>query len=148
MQNHTNLKILFYMTLLYLAIIGFLTNPYLLCCGATGTLLVYFSIRAGRMCIFMEYITKLAILIVVIVLQIADPPYEESNYIPDIIDDGNAYNSTYPIIVLLVCACSVSIILVRCINNKVLRVELYKYFYSDASINIVILFLPFVMGFL
>jgi hypothetical protein len=43
---------------------------------------------------------------------------------------------------------SLAIILVRCINNRVLRVELYKYYYSDSNINVALLCIPIVMGYI
>ena len=36
---------------------------------------------------------------------------------------------------------------VRCVNNKILREELYKYFFSDADINCALLCLPILIGF-
>lgn len=38
--------------------------------------------------------------------------------------------------------------MVRCLRNKILRPELYKYFYSDQTINNALLCLPLVLGYL
>jgi len=68
LSAHPNLKILFYAVMVYLGIIGLIINPWLLYSGAAGTLLVYLSIRAGRMCLFMEYVAKFIMLVVVFIL--------------------------------------------------------------------------------
>lgn len=43
---------------------------------------------------------------------------------------------------------TLSIIAVRSINNKILRNELYKYFYSDYNINCALLCIPIIIGLL
>ena len=45
-------------------------------------------------------------------------------------------------------ALTLSIMAVRCVNNMILREELYKYFFSDANINCALLCLPLVLGWL
>ena len=53
-----------------------------------------------------------------------------------------------PTIALLFLLSSLSIIIVRYINNKILRTELYKYYYLDHKINTILLLLPLLYGYI
>lgn len=79
LNNRPTIKIIFYITILYLFFIGFLVNHWLFFSAITGVLLIYLSIRAGRMCLFMEYTTKVILFIVLLIWHFfTPPPYEYS----------------------------------------------------------------------
>jgi hypothetical protein len=67
LQNKLYLKIIFGILLVYLMVVGFLINKWIACNGLIGIILISFSIRAGRVCIFMEYIAKSVMLVGLII---------------------------------------------------------------------------------
>jgi hypothetical protein len=75
-QNHTSLKTAFVVLLIYLTIIGFLINKWVIFSSISGVIQFYLTIRAGRICILMEYIAKLMILIGLIIYQFT--PYAKN----------------------------------------------------------------------
>lgn len=83
--------------------------------GLSGIVLICLSIRLGRVILFMEYISKFVLLILTVVLHIygnlKDEEWEDT-------EETVAVSSVVFYLILTI----FSIILVRCINNKILRV--------------------------
>lgn len=79
--------------------------------------LICLSIRFGRVILFMEYISKLILLVLVVGLHAYGNSLEDPDYDWEGVGDGSISS-----VILLLGLTTFSIILVRCINNKILRV--------------------------
>lgn len=60
----------FILILGYLFVCAFFTNVYILSGTLSGILLIYFSVRAGRICILIEYLTKILLFLILIITTI------------------------------------------------------------------------------
>ena len=84
--------------------------------GLSGIVLICLSIRLGRVILFMECISKFVLLILTVVLHIYGNLKDEEEW--EDTEETVAVSSVVFYLILTI----FSIILVRCINNKILRV--------------------------
>lgn len=73
---------------------------------------------------------------------------KENDFYPSFLipEDDNSGPSIVKIVFLLIVS-ALSIIIVRCLNNKILRTELYKYLYTDYYVNNGLLVLPMAISY-
>lgn len=110
------LKYAFYGAGIYLIVCGLVVDLWMGLGGLTGIVLICLSIRLGRVILFMEYISKFVLLIMGVVLHIYGNLREEDEL--EDTEEAVPVTSVFFYLILTI----FSIILVRCINNKILRV--------------------------